>query len=110
MSDPVRALQERYSHFRARLWVVAAIWAAIAPLFLFATLFSPVLVLPLYSAAAIGIAAIIALYAYLSGEVSNADRLTAWDVAGGFALIGVAAGIFSEPAHLIAFFDGGTTR
>jgi hypothetical protein len=89
------------------LQIAGSIWLAAAPLLLLNTLVPPAFVLPVYCALATALAAAIAVYAYLFSAPVHTNRLTAWDVAGGVALIGIAAGIFSEPVHLVALFDGG---
>ncbi len=62
------------------------------------------LVPPALSIVSFAIAGGVALYAYCSGADRGADGITAWDVAGAFALIWVAAGTLSEPETVLQLF------
>ena len=64
----------------------------------------PLLVLPALSFVSFVVAGIVALFAYCSGADRHADGITLWDVAGVFALIWVAAGMLSEPEHVVQLF------
>jgi fructose-1,6-bisphosphatase/inositol monophosphatase family enzyme len=108
--DPMFVYRQRLSAIKARAPVAVGVAAAFFPMILLSALAPPTLVMPLYSAAAIAIAAMIAIGAHASNVSMDADHLTAWDIAGGIALIGIAAGIFSEPAHLIGLFEGGGAK
>src|SRR5687767_14658991 len=92
------ANRQQRDTFKARAWLTAGMVVAAAPLIVLPAAVSPALVLPVYCLLALGVAGIAAGTAYLRGAAAQADRLTAWDIAGGFALIGFAAGILSEPA------------
>jgi hypothetical protein len=67
------------------------------------------LVLPAVSVLAFAAAAIVALFAYATGADRNADGVTLWDVAGGFAVIWVAAGVMSDPEHMVRLYVHLTT-
>jgi len=84
------------------LFVVIAITAASSVLLVW--LVPPPLVLPALSFVSFVIAGIVALFAYCSGADRHADGITLWDVAGVFALIWVAAGMLSEPKHVVQLF------
>jgi hypothetical protein len=63
------------------------------------------LVPPALSMVSCIIAGCVAALAYYAGAGRHTDGITLWDVAGAFALIWVAAGMLSEPAHVAALFD-----
>ena len=63
------------------------------------------LVLPALGAASFAFAVAVALFAYCSGADRKAHGVTLWDVAGGFALLWLAAGMLSEPEHVVQLFD-----
>jgi hypothetical protein len=69
---------------------------------------SPLLLpaLGLMSFIAVGI---VTLFAYHSGADRHADGITLWDVAGIFTLIWIAAGMLSEPEHVVQLFGHLTT-
>lgn len=62
------------------------------------------LMLPAVSLAALAAAAVTAGIAWRIGAERHAPRMTAWDVAGAFALIGFGAGMISDPAHVLQLF------
>ncbi len=62
------------------------------------------LFLPVLSIVAIVGAAVVALFAWCSGEDHSSDRLTAWDVSGACAFIGCAAGMLRRPEHNMQVF------
>jgi len=64
-------------------------------------LFPPPLVLPALGLVSFTAAVLVALFAYCSGADRHADGITPWDMAGAFALIWVAAGMLSEPEHIV---------
>jgi hypothetical protein len=82
----------------------ALIAIATAPAVVLAWLFPVPLFLPALSITSFAIAAGVALYAYCSGVDQQGDGITAWDVAGAFAIIWVAAGTFSEPENVLQLF------
>jgi hypothetical protein len=63
------------------------------------------LILPVLGSASFLGAGFAALFAYCSGSDRHATGMTAWDVAGAFALIWVAAGMLSEPARVVELLD-----
>ncbi|TYO62939.1 hypothetical protein FXV83_29975 [Bradyrhizobium hipponense] len=60
-------------------------------------LLEPELVLPAFSILLFVEAAFAVIAARLLQVPDNAERITLWDLAGGFALIGCAAAMFGEP-------------
>jgi hypothetical protein len=75
--------------------------AATASSVLLVWLVPPPLVLPALGLVSFTAAGVVALFAHYSGADRHADGITLWDVAGAFALIWVAAGILSEPEHIV---------
>lgn len=75
--------------------------AAAASSVLLVWLVPPPLVLPTLGLVSFTAAGVLALFAYYSGADRHADGITLWDVAGAFALIWVAAGMLSEPEHIV---------
>jgi hypothetical protein len=95
-----RALHKWGPHLE--LFVVIAITAASSVLLVW--LVPPPLVLPALSFVSFMAAGIVGLFAYYSAADRHADGITLWDVAGVFALIWVAAGMLSEPEHVVQLF------
>jgi len=62
------------------------------------------LVLPAVSLVAIGCAAVTASCAWLAGASRGGEAVTVWDVSGALALIGIAAGMLSEPDQALQLF------
>jgi hypothetical protein len=60
------------------------------------------LVLPILSLAAIAVAGLAALVAWAFPPRRGGDTITAWDVAGAFALIGCGAAMLSEPENVLS--------
>jgi len=83
--------------------------AAAAPLVLLASALPRPLVLPTVCLIAVAGAALASLLAWSGAAVRSTQRVTAWDVAGALAYVGFAAGMLSDPQHLIQFFDDNTT-
>src|SRR5262245_37789059 len=77
------------------------VMAATASCVLLVWLVPPPLVLPALGLVSFTAAVVIALFAYCSGADRHADGMTLLDMAGAFALIGVAAGMLSEPEHIV---------
>jgi hypothetical protein len=67
------------------------------------------LILPLVSLAALAAAAVVALFAWRTGAQCHTRRMSAWDVAGAFALIGFGAGMISDPTHVLHLFGAAET-
>ena len=59
------------------------------------------LILPILSLVALAVAALAALIAWASSPRRGEDTITAWDVAGAFALIGCGAAMLSEPENVL---------
>ena len=59
------------------------------------------LVLPVLNVGGLAAAGAVALFAWRVAPISNQQRITVWDVSGACALIGIAAGIFSDPHAIL---------
>jgi hypothetical protein len=79
--------------------------AAAAPILLLALMLPPALVLPVLSLAALAVAGHVAIAAWWRGARRDGDRVTLWDIAGATAFIGFAAGMLSDPDHVVQLFD-----
>jgi hypothetical protein len=90
-----------FHKFGPRLDLSVVVVAAAASCVLLVWLVPPPLVLPALGLVSFTAAVIAALSAYCSGADRHADGITLWDMAGTFALIWVAAGMFSEPEHIV---------
>ena len=84
-----------------RLDLSVVLMAATASSVLLVWLVPPPLVLPALGLVSFTAAGVVALFAHYSGADRHADGITLWDVAGAFALIWVAAGMLSEPEHIV---------
>src|SRR5437868_4762187 len=73
------------------------------PAFLMIRLLEPELVLPAFSILLFSGAAIAAIVAGVNSE--NVEKVTLWDIAGAFTMMGCAAAIFSEPDQVAQFFE-----
>ena len=62
------------------------------------------LVLPVLSVVSFVVAGIAALFAHYSGVDGRAHGITAWDVAGVFALMWICAGVLSGPKRVLELF------
>jgi hypothetical protein len=62
------------------------------------------LLLPGVAIAAMAAAAAAAAIGWLTGTDRRAPEATIWDVAGACVLVGVAAGMFSDPEHVSQLF------
>ena len=87
------------------VWLTATV---AAPILLLLWFLPPSLVLPVFSVVSLAGAGIMALFAWYSKATRDSAGITAWDVAGAFAFIGFAAGMLSEPEHVVNLF-GHTT-
>jgi len=74
---------------------------AAAPIVLLLPFAPRTLVLPILSLAAIAAAGLAALLAWAFPARPRGDTVTAWDIAGAFALIGCAAAMLSEPENVV---------
>jgi len=79
---------------------VVVIAAAASSVFLVWLVAFP-LVLPAIGLVSFTAAVVVALFAYCSRADRHADGITLWDLAGAFALIWLAAGMLSEPEHIV---------
>jgi Na+/melibiose symporter-like transporter len=61
-------------------------------------------VLPIFSLAAMTVAAAVALVAKMRGVRWDGDGVTLWDIAGASMLFGCAAAIFSKPENIPHWF------
>ncbi len=61
--------------------------------------------LPVLSLTALGCAAVLALAAYWFRAPRHVESITLWDLAGGAALIGFAAGMLTGPEQILYFVD-----
>jgi hypothetical protein len=77
---------------------------AAAPILLAFALVPRIAVLPTISFAALAMAAIAALAAWLRRAPRHGVTVTLWDVAGALVLIGCAAGMLTEAEHLTELF------
>jgi hypothetical protein len=77
------------------------VMAAAASCVLLVWFVPPPLVLPALGLVSFTAAVVAAVFAYCSGADRHADGITLWDMAGAFALIWVAAGMLSEPEHVV---------
>jgi hypothetical protein len=85
----------------------ACAFAAIlcAPAIVLAWLLPFPLFLPILSVVSFALAVIIALFAVCSKVNRRAPGITLWDVAGGFTLIWIVAGLVLKPKFLIEWFE-----
>lgn len=60
--------------------------------------------MPAMAAFAMLAAAAVAALAFVARADRKAGAITLWDLAGACALIGIAAGMFSQPQHVTQFF------
>lgn len=76
----------------------------VPPAFLLLILTPGALLLPVLSLAAMAVAAVAALFGWVRREAWSGDRITSWDIAGGFAFIGCAAGMLCQPENALQLF------
>ncbi len=87
------------------LYLVGLIAFATAPAFALLLLIPLPLVPPVLSILSFVIACGVALYALFTKARRDAQGVAIWDVAGAFAFIWIAAGIMSNPKHLLVWLD-----
>lgn len=85
---------------RSNLGIVALIAAAAPPAMLAWWLAPSGTAMLTFAAAMIGVSLACGIFAYATHVRRDAPRLTAWDVAGVFMIIGCAAAMFSDPDQL----------
>jgi hypothetical protein len=76
----------------------------VPPALLLVVLIPGPLLLPVLSLAAMAIAGGAAVFGWARRERWDRDRITSWDIAGAFALIGCAAGMLSQPENALQLF------
>jgi hypothetical protein len=89
----------RFLKPHATLAVLTAL--AAVPIVLLLPFAPRTLVLPILSLAAIAVAGLVALLAWAFPARAHGDTVTAWDIAGAFALMGCAAAMLSEPENVV---------
>lgn len=83
----------------------AVVFALTVPPAVLLTILTPgPLLLPVLSLVAMAVAAVAALLGWVRREPWHGERITAWDIAGAFALIGCAAGMLSQPENVLPLF------
>jgi predicted benzoate:H+ symporter BenE len=85
---------------------LAAIVMALAgaPILLILALTPAAHVVQVVSLAMLAAAAAAAAYAWWTGAARGTGSITLWDIAGGLAFLGCAAGLLSEPAQVAHLF------
>ena len=113
---------QEYSGFTSRRFfappnvtLAALPFALAAPAVPSLLLFNTSLVLPSLSVFALASAAIVALLAWGVKSKRHSAHITLWDLSGVYAFVGFAAGMLSEPQHVLEFWslptsDHGVTR
>lgn len=91
------ALHKLEPHLNPSFVVIAAAASSVLLVWLVP---SP-LALPALGLVSFTAAVVVASFASYSGADRHADGITLWDIAGAFALIWVAAGMLSEPEHIV---------
>jgi hypothetical protein len=90
-------------------------FALIVPVVLSALLVRSPFILPSVSVISLALAGLVALLAWARSTRPNRAHVTLWDLSGLYAFLGFAAGMLSEPEHVMDFWslptsDHGTTR
>lgn len=88
---------------RAGVPLGLAVTAVAAPLLTLKLLIPAHAVLPALGMVSITIAAVVTLFAWSTLAKRDRGHATLWDVSGSCVLIGFAAGMLSEPEHVIDF-------
>jgi hypothetical protein len=84
--------------------LAAMVSIAATPILLAFVLVPRIAVLPAISFAALAMAAVAALAAWLRQAPRHGVKVTLWDVAGALVLIGCAAAMLTEAEHLVELF------
>jgi hypothetical protein len=84
--------------------LAAMVSIAATPILLAFVLVPRIAVLPAISFAALAMAAVAALAAWLRRAPRHGVKVTLWDVAGALVLIGCAAAMLTEAEHLVELF------
>ncbi len=82
----------------------ALIALAAASVVLLASFAPRLLILPVLSLAAVTVAGLAALLAWVFRAPWHGDNITIWDISGAFAFIGFAAAMLSKPEHVLDLF------
>ena len=90
--------------------LTAMVAISATPILLAFVLVPRIAVLPAISFAALAMAAVAALAAWLRHAPRHGVKVTLWDVAGALVLIGCAAGMLTEAEHLVELFGPNPTR
>jgi hypothetical protein len=94
--------------FRAFAIVAGLIVLAAGPVMAVAALVPQPIVLPTLSLAALCVAGIAALTAYLRQARGHREQAALWDVACAFTFVGCAAAMLSKPIHVAQLFGVAT--
>lgn len=92
------------AHIRQPFTLIVMSLLAAMPIAFIASVVPRALVLPVFTLAALAVAATLALAAKMSGARWDGDAVTLWDAAGAFVLLGCAAAIFSQPENVSHWF------
>jgi hypothetical protein len=96
--------------WQAHIKLAAMVVVTAVTLIVLSLLLPHSLVLPAFCLVATVAAAATALFAWTSGAKHDAEHVTAWDVAGALAFIAVAAGLMSNPEHVVYLADNATLK
>ncbi len=84
----------------------AAIFLAlVAPALLSLLLFNAAFVLPSLSIISLAVAGMVALLAWATASKPDGAHITLWDLSGLYAFVGFAAGMLSEPEHIVELWS-----
>jgi len=92
---------QRHVHVSASRAILAAVAASAVPALLTVTLLPGRIMLPALSLAAIGVAAMLALAAYLRDARHDQRDAVLWDACGILVFIGCGAAMLSEPESVL---------
>jgi hypothetical protein len=79
----------------------AMVLAAVVIFALGVAVLPPTLVVPAFALAAFVCGAAFALFGWMTGRPQQADRITCWDIASTCVFVGFAAGVLSDPGHVM---------
>ena len=83
---------------------VALTALAAASVVLLVSLTPRLLILPVFSLAALAVAGLAALLGWVFRAPWHGGNITIWDISGAFAFIGFAAAMLSKPEHVLDLF------
>ncbi len=106
MASPVgtRTLTTKPVALSARTTTHALIGGGIIAAVVTMSLVPPPLLVPAFSLIAFAGATLAGGVAWLTNAQRHGQHVTTWDVAGACAFLGIAAGMFSEPASVMQLF------